>query len=341
MRRLSLFIPGLFSHPVPSTETFTPQTPRLDRLLRFGKSDDVLSDSFVSTLFQLFGLNVPKQNLPVAAVTRLIDEPHDTKGLWMRADPVHLRAEREAVILFDNTMFKLSKHDALILAAEAQQVFAEHGISLEVPTSDRWYLKLTSLPTISATPIHEVVSKDIHMHLPGGEDKTRWNQLMNELQMTMHHCELNRRREQRGELPINGLWLWGAGELPITPMHVWSNVFADDITTRALSKLTDSPCQKLPDAVGSLIMESTPEDNLLVVIASGLQYRQYYNFEGWNSFIAYLEEKWFADIEDLFAQKELAELQLFSDTRRYTITKNSFMKFWRHFKSLHRNTHDL
>jgi hypothetical protein len=32
--------------------------------------------------------------------------------------------------------------------------------------------------------------------------------------MVLHHADVNRRRELRGEHPVNGLWLWGGGLLP-------------------------------------------------------------------------------------------------------------------------------
>ncbi len=329
MRKLTLFVPGFFG-PVSETPSgITPDVPVIENYFRFGSSKNIQGMGFTQTLFQLFGFPKQDHDYPVAAVTRLVDDDHDLKGVWMRADPVHLRPERDAVVLLDNSSFNLEKHEALIFAADLQRVFTEREIELEVPTTNRWYLKLKKLPEINVTPIHEVVGNDIDQNLANGDNKISWDQISNEAQMSLHNCPLNEQRERSGELPINGVWLWGAGELPKVKKQIWSRVFADEVTTQGLSILTKSPYADLPSSLGALINRTEERDNILAVISFGLRHQQYFDHNGWQDFIGYLEEEWFAEIENLLKLNELAELILLTGKNKLLITRSSYKKFWR------------
>ncbi len=337
MRKLTLFIPGLFGPDSDTLPGFTPKFPVIESLFRFGSIKETPAIGFTNSLFRLFGFPKSKRDYPVAAVTRLVDDDHELDGYWMRADPVHLRAERDAVVLMDDSAFNLEKHEALILAADLQQVFTDRDFDLQAPTNNRWYIKLKQRPEIKTTGIHEVVGDDIHQNLSVGKDKTLWDQLSNEAQMSLHNCPLNDEREQRGELPVNGVWLWGAGELPDSekiPEKIWSSVFADEVTTQGLSILTGSPYRDLPDSIDALINQTSGQDNVLGVISFGLRHQHYFDHQGWQDFIVYLEQEWFAGIEKLIKQNELGELLLLTDRNHLSVTKSSFMKFWRRRKPL-------
>jgi hypothetical protein len=335
MRKLTLFVPGLFGPVSETLSGITPDVPAIEKYLRFGAAKSIQTTGFTQNLFQLFGFPKQGHDYPVAAVTHLVDDDHDLEGFWMRADPVHLRPERDAVVLLDSSAFNLEKHEALILAADLQQVFTEREIELEAPTNNRWYLKLKQLPEINTTPIHEVVGNDIDKNSFVGENTIVWDQLSNEAQMSLHNCPLNDEREQRGELPVNGVWMWGAGALPKARKQIWSRVFADEVTTQGLSILTGSSYAELPDSLDALINQSEEQDDVLAVISFGLRHKQYFDHNGWQDFIAYLEEEWFVGIENLFKQKELNELTLLAGEYTCKVSKASFMKFWKRHKPLH------
>ena len=209
MRKLTLFIPGFFG-PVSDTPSGTAlDAPAIEKYFRFGTSRSIQTTGFTQTLFQLFGFPKQDHDYPVAAVTRLVDDDHDVNCIWMRADPVHLRPERDAVVLLDDSAFKLEKHEALILAADLQQVFTEREIELEAPTNNRWYIKLKNLPEIKTIPIHEVVGSDIDKHSANGINKILWDQLANEAQMSLHNCPLNDERElSLGETSMDRPQTW-------------------------------------------------------------------------------------------------------------------------------------
>lgn len=338
MRKLTLFVPGFFGPVSDTLPGSTPDVPTIQRYLRFSTLKNIQATGFTQNLFQLFGFPKQQYDYPVAAVTRLIDDDHELEGVWMRADPVHLRPERDTVVLLDNSSFNLEKHEALILAADLQPVFTAREIELEAPTNNRWYIKLKQLPEINTATIDEVVGNDIDRYRAKGDNKILWDQLSNEAQMSLHNCPLNDEREQRGDLPVNGVWLWGAGELPKSTRQIWSRVFADEITSQGLSILTGSPYADLPDSLEDVINKTDEQEKILTVISFGQRHKQYFDHSGWQDFIGYLEEEWFAQVESLIKQKELNELTLLTGEYKLTISKSSFMKFWKRHKSLHTYT---
>jgi hypothetical protein len=52
--------------------------------------------------------------------------------------------------------------------------------------------------------------------------------LRSEIEMALHDHEVNHRREKRGELAVNSLWLWGGGYAPEQETISLPPLFADD-----------------------------------------------------------------------------------------------------------------
>lgn len=341
MRKLTLFIPGFFGPKIAHLTASHPDIPVLEKCLRFATTQSTPDPGFINALWQLFGLGPVQYDHPIAAITRLVDDGQDVSGIWIRADPVSLQAGRDAVVLQDPTTFDLDKHEALIFAADIKQLFADQGLQLQVPSNNRWYLRLPEPPKINTTPIHQVAGEDIACHLPTGKDQAWWNRLANEVQIGLHLCPLNRERERRGALPINGIWMWGSGALPSSPGRNWSCVFGDEVTTQGLSILTDTPYQELPTTAIELFEQATGQQDILAVLSLGMRHQQYSDISGWQDFIAYVEEAWLAQIKTLLQKKELSVLELVTETHKFTIRKPYFMKFWKPHKTLRDYTQHL
>ena len=334
MSRLSLFIPGLFAPKILSATQQITTPPALARYLRFSTQHDCLANSFIAMLWHIFDCPNRQQDYPVAAVTRLVDDSQDAQGTWIRADPVYLRSDPQSITLLDSAAFELPKHEALIFAAEVQDIFTSKNLLLQAPKNTRWYIKLTQSPKLSTTPIHEVVGCNTAKYLPVGEDKTQWDQLSNEVQTVLHHCPLNQKRKERGELAINGLWIWGGGELPPPPKPVWTHVFGDEITTQGLSILSGTSYYDLPSSVEDIADQIKGDARALAVLSFGLQHKQYTNLEGWKDFIAYLEDHWFSGIELLLKKNCLSTFDLITEQKIFTLKKHSFLQFWKKYKNL-------
>jgi len=64
------------------------------------------------------------------------------------------------------------------------------------------------------TPPHDISNKNILDYLPRGDGADELINLMNSSQMVLKTHPVNRRREERGELTANSIWLWGHGRAP-------------------------------------------------------------------------------------------------------------------------------
>jgi hypothetical protein len=72
--------------------------------------------------------------------------------------------------------------------------------------------------------------------MPEGQAVPPPRQVMNEAQMLFFDHPVNRAREQRGQVAISGVWLWGEGDLPPPARTRFSHVRGDDAVLRGLAK---------------------------------------------------------------------------------------------------------
>jgi len=340
MSNVTLFIPGLLDPARDLPEIDTPPTPSLRKLLAIGRRRTFPSTGFSRSLCGLFGLDSrPQQDDPVAAITHLVDDRETGEHVWMRADPVYLAADREGLVLMDSSTFSLDLQEALVLAADIRDLLAEEGLELEVPVTDRWYLKLHEPANVTTTPIHEVVAKDIHRYLPAGSGRDRWSRLLNEIQMTLHNCPVNEERQQRSELPVNSIWCWGGGNLPPAGNCQWKRVYSDEIISKGLSRLAGIACHELPEDVAGILSDSGRDDQILAVLSFGLRHAQYHDLIGWQDFIAYLEAYWFSGMLGMLHDKTIDRLTLLLGDQEFSITKSSLLKFWKQQQQLQAYLH--
>jgi len=329
MRQLTLFIPGLLGPNIKLAMDDLPATTHLDKLLARAKQARMDASGFTSILFNLFGLNqTTDADHPVAAVTRLVDDGCSPGETWMRADPVHLSAEHKGVTLLDHTTLKINRHDALATAADIGTVFEARKMNLEVPIPTRWYLRVQNPPRIKTSEIAGVIGRNIHPYLPTGEDQTEIIRLLNEVQMILHSSEINIDRQHRGLLPINGVWLWGLGQLPESIETKWSAVYTDEEVARGLSILAGTPVFDLPDTIAAV---DTEADHFLqlAVISTGLHHVQYQDPDGWTGFLQHLEAQWFTELYELLDAGVFDRVEIITGHLSFKLRRFSLLKFWR------------
>lgn len=333
MHSLTLFIPGLLTPSRDLAEQDIPRVPALEKLLACANREQLIPFGFSDALCMLFKLEQQaEKDFPIAAITRLVDDDHELAGIWMRADPVHLAADHQGLILLDESTFTLDQHDALVLAADIKDILAERGMMLEAPTTNRWYVTMDDVPAIKTIPVHEVAGRDIHYYMPSGKDQQAWAQLLNEIQMVLHNSPVNAERERRGERAVNSLWFWGCGELPVLVKCPWSRVFTDEEIARGISLLASIPGAELPETIDDALEVSEGEDDVLIVMSFGLRHSQYHDLKGWQDFITYLEEFWFADILECIKSKEIGELTILTEYQQFTLSKSALYQFWKRRK---------
>lgn len=229
--------------------------------------------------------------LPAAALTLGLDQPAAASGFWLRADPVHLKIERDGLLLFDATHFELSQLDADSLVAGLNGVFAEDGMHFVAATPTRWYLRLPEDPGLSWTSLDAALGRDIHPLLPKGQNALKWHRVLNEIQMYLYTHAVNDQRS--GQQAINSLWLWGGAQYPLadTPLVPDIPVYGNDLLLRGVMQSVGEVALPLPPDVSGM-----PAGDALVLLDHLRLGACYGNAWDWREGWLALEKNWFAPL---------------------------------------------
>ena len=239
-----------------------------------------------------FGLDGP---LPAGALSALAcgADPHE--GYWLRADPVHLRADRDRLLLIPGAGFEITAEEARQLCEALNRHFSAQ-FTLHALAPDCWVLQAKSAMDLRSRPPIELAGRDIDAELP---DK-RFHALLNEIQMALYQHTVNTAREARGEPVVNGVWLWGAGDLPATAAvsnaGPWQSVSADDLSVLGLARLAGMR-HHAPGAGAAAWLERAPDDGRHLLVLDTLRGAQALgDAEALATRLQALEERWFAPL---------------------------------------------
>ncbi len=335
-RHLTLFVPGLRQPPVavePERLAALLRLSCLERLL--ARADEMADFDGVAgperTLFHLFGVpSDGRLDPPVAAVTHYADKGRRDNGWYLRADPVHLRADLNQLILFDATTFSFTEEEGQSLAEDVKGLMAQFGGELIVPARARWYLRLSRPPDIRTSPLGSVAGRDVHDQLPHGDAGAEWRGLLNEIQMTLHLSPINQAREERGEPAVNSLWFWGGGRLPESVARHWDHVWSDDTLAQGLARLAGGSDTGTPENAESWLREGASAGRHLVSIGALRDSVQYGHMEGWLAELNNLEQRWTVPLWEGLRAGRIGGLTLVDDrgfARR--ITRRGTARWWR------------
>lgn len=316
-RQLVVVVPGLFAAPTDA------RSPALERLLARSDRPASAPVGFHATLFDVFGAAVPPGDLPVAALTRVHDMGIVDQDWWLRADPVHLIADRDRLVMADPTELALTRAEADALVAELMQTYGPDGWLIKAPRADRWYLRPPQAADIRTTPLAEAVGRDIHPLLPQGPDGRAWHTILNEFQILLHAAQANADRERRGLPVVNSVWFWGGGPLPRVTRCDRAAVWSIEPASRAFATLCGCSQHDLP-AGFTAWRNAAAAGRHLLVLAPGPQ-----------PDLAALEDNWFAPLHAALRAGEVARLEILDDAgARFVITPGHTRRWWRRTRPL-------
>lgn len=329
-RQLTLVVPGLWG---PGTDPIAPgiDVRALATILARADTVPAQGSGLEAVLFALFGLTAADDaDLPVAAVTRVLDMGVVDKGWWLRADPVYLQPDRDRLILSDNELLQVTQAEADQLVDEIMQTFSADGWMLKAARPGRWYLKPPRPPRLQTTPLADVIGRDIHPYLPRGKDGRHWHTVLNEVQILLHTAAANAAREARGQLPVNSLWFWGGGKLPGMKSASWTHVYSQEPVSLALARLVGVSSRGTPPDYADWARQATPSGRHLVVLDQMRAAVQYHQVDAWRAFVVALEHDWIAPALTAIKRRELHVLALYDDQGRgYRLTSSGARRWWR------------
>lgn len=128
------------------------------------------------------------------------------------ADPVHLAADRDTVVLVQR-VDDLSASDADTLVRMLDRHFADDDLRFEAVRPDAWFARRRQAADIVTAPPDAARGATLIASLPRGPEGGTWRRWQNEIEMLLHEHAVNVAREARREPAANAIWFWGGGRL--------------------------------------------------------------------------------------------------------------------------------
>ena len=306
----------------------------LETLIAKGRRTSAAASGAERWLFERFG--VPRQrDWPAAPFSLLAEGGTPGDSAWICADPVHLRFERNRLVLLDSTLFAIAPDEAGALAGSINSHFGD-TIMVHPVQAQRWYARLPDCPDMETTPLSSVRGGAIDAALPHGPDAMRWQACANELQMLLHEHPVNLAREARGELPVNSVWLWGAGRMPPPERpsaRPFQFVAASDPLSRGLAQACGAQAQALAANARDWLAQAGHAGVGLIVLDSLAAPSQYGQAYAWREALSKLELDWFAPLLASLRQGTIGMLTLHLLGLEYAlqveVTRADLRRFWR------------
>jgi hypothetical protein len=335
--QLTLLVPELIWPEPDDRDTFEAiSCPALDTLIARSRTLRRPPQSLEATLTDAFGL---PESAPYAAFRRFGErstlETLAADAFWVCADPVHLRFQQDRLILADSSSFGIELDEAHTLVEELNHHFADIG-SFQVATADRWYLQLsatTQLGEFNVPPLSAIVGRRVEAQLPQNRQTASLRQLLNEAQMLLHSHPTNAARELAGRMPINSLWLWGAGALPPRVESRFDGVWSTNPLALGLGYAAGVPIHGVPAESAALFSKTAPGSHHLVVLEDLLGAVQYQDGDAYRNALLALEERWFLPLCKALTVGKIKYLRLESSTAygalAWEIRRTDQWKLWR------------
>ncbi len=336
----TLLIPHLFwPHETADAVLRGLALPHLTRLVSRARAERDTPATPEAWLCAAFGVE-RQQDWPVAPLTLKIDGGESGNAYWLRADPVHIKVERDRLLLVDNTLFDVSSDEAETFAGLINKHFENDGFAFQARAPKRWYLSLPQPPRLITCSPGEVAGNDVRTFLPAGADALVWHRIFNEVQMLLHEHALNEAREARGEAAVNSVWFWGGGVQPAVRGSPFQAVWSGDALARSLAAETGASARPLP-ADGAAWLDLAVQSkhaSHLVIIDDLSAATRYGDMEAWRSRISALDAQWLAPLIAALRRGRLEHLTLVATGRtsswRFTAGRTDLLKFWRSTPSL-------
>ena len=276
---------------------------------------------------------------PAASLTLLADGGNPGSDVWYRVDPVHLRIQRDELVLADNETLAITAEEATSLTDSLNSHFREDGLVFQAVRPNRWYMKLEQPWELQTHSLPSVTGRNINSFLPHGPDGLRWHQIANEIQMLLHDHPVNEARETTDEIAINSVWLWGEGSLPKKFHSPYGSMWSDMPLVHGLAMASNTPWAALPDNGNAWLGEISSEGTHLLTLEQLRGASQYGDYYGWQDALTKLDEKWFSPLLAGLRQGSISQLVIHvTDCKRYhcfKIARSDLWKFWRQAKSIY------
>lgn len=344
MTQLTLLVPELI-WPEPDDKDALDNLvcPALNALLSRSRLSRRRPQSLEATLTDLFGHD---ENVSCAPF-RLLGESQATaeaaNGHWLCADPVHLRVLQERLILADSREFGIDIDEAHALVNSLNTHLAE-TCHFHVAAAERWYLEVHDSALqikLDTPPLSVATGRNVERMVPETLAARELRKLHNEAQMLLHAHPVNEAREAAGRMPINSLWLWGAGRLPVRSdddVCSFDGIWSINPLAIGLARAAGVPTHPVPGDAATFFEHAAPDSEHLVVLDDLLAPVQYENGDDYRVALADLEQRWFVPLRAALMTGKISSLRIEAPTTYAVLTwecrRGDQWKLWRRAQPL-------
>ena len=314
------------------------ELPALSKILSRADAIEAPPLTLEAWLCQAFEVE-KQQDWPVAPLTATLDGLEVEDKYWLRADPVHIKIERDRLLLVENGLFELSLDDAQAFAGVLNKHFAGE-VTFHAPSAKRWYVTASGRPDVTTRNPGEVAGRDVKRYLPSGADAMKWHRIFNEAQMLLHEHPLNEARESRGEAVVNSIWFWGGGTRTRVHGRHFSDVWSDDAVATSLATLAEAAVHEMPASADAWLRRAgmSKAASHLIVLTGLSNATRYGDAHAWRTRAQALDTEWLGPLIAALRDGRLTQLALVtpgeSASWRFEVSRLDLVKFWRGRKSL-------
>ena len=324
---IDLIIPGLCG-PLPDLSHFDESKALTSFVSLLAKSSkkSLGTKSYPEQLCSTMGMNF--ESIPVAELCLLAYGVDKQDYHWMFADPVHMMADVDHIILYDSASLNLIPEESKRLLDALNEHFKQDGLEFVAGDANHWFVRSKNNFNVSTKCLNDVVMQNINQLLPVGDGSALCKQVLNESQMLLHANPVNQDRLNKGLLPANSVWLWGEGSLGKKQDSDVSFCYSNDALSKGLSNYLGV---KHEDISSSEILLSNIDlsRNNVVIFDDLVSACSYGDISTWLSSFESLYESLLQPFI-AFALKNNLEIHCYPcNGYQYNINSKSKYRFWR------------
>lgn len=333
---VTLYVPDLFPAWLGKAlgpNSSIPRLPALELFLARSRQTRVSDFEPHRDLFNRFFFDIePGEDLPIAALNCAAGSDLSTTDWFLCATPIHLRPDRDQLVLFGPESIAISRQEADELITLVNTNLSDDTWTLYKTTESRWYMRFKDKLDLRTHLINDVVARSINDYLPYGADQNVLRTLFNEIQMVLHTSDINAARRASGKLTANSLWMWGGGCLPVakkanTNVSI-NEIWSDNPIASGLARIGDIPLHPLPKSAHDWLSQMHYDGDQLLCWDSHIREFGVDGLDQWKTSLATFDENWIAPLLRGLRTGRLNSLTLDICDGRLFLTTDAYLRRW-------------
>ncbi len=268
---------------------------------------------WLTSVLRVMGLSCPEEG---RAALRMWGQTGDRPAVWIAAaDPIYLEPRLDHLCLHALCRAGVPTSDLRALIDHLQRTLAPDSDFSFARVASCGYLRAEQAIATAGLPAYSIDQRVPGEFMPSGQEAARYRSLLSEVEMALHEHDVNTRRENAGQQPVNSMWFWGGGCAPEQQVQPHLPLFADDPLLRGYWYSMTGVVARWPGNIGECLSASVAG---FVAVAP--------EFEDHDGAM----ELWLRELHEALHSGRLSRLTLlFRDGIRADILRSHALRFWR------------